>query len=166
MVNREKNSERLLCDKEPACRHIPWLHTWRPHSGKLLGWKTLLPLKTVFPHNPVRLQISLNSQVFHQPLCLKDLFFPNPTPFARKVTHYWCECCDTVLTGCVKGQDPLPPEQSPPGGIENTQKCSCSWAAIPHSSRKSFHWGCAVSSLLGSHQDMERCFVFLGWCYQ
>lgn len=105
-------------------------------------------------YNAVRSQISLNSRVFHQPLWLKDLFFPQ--------SHFICQKSDVLLVWmlwhCAYRQSEkdniLPPEQSPPNGSENTNKCSYGCAAIPHSSRKSFHQGCTVFL---SHLSKDCC---------
>lgn len=49
MINRDKSLKSLLCDKALACRHTSQVALWRPHSGKLFDWNTLLPFTTLFP---------------------------------------------------------------------------------------------------------------------
>lgn len=91
--------------------------------------------------------------MFHQLLCLKDLSFPNPTSFAGKATWCWYECCDTVLMSCVKGEHPATWAE-PSKWDRKHVKCSYGCAAVPHSSRKSFHQGCAVFL---SHLSKDCC---------
>lgn len=89
--------------------------------------------------------------MFHQPLCLKDLFFPIPPNLPEK----WHDIGVNVVILCLQTvwkDNILPPEQIPPNRTEH--KCSYSCAATPHSSRKSFHQGCAVFL---SHFSKDCC---------
>lgn len=88
MINREKSLESLLCDKALVCRHTPQVAFWRPHSGKLLGWKTLLPFTTLFPQLCKVTSISEFSSV--SPASLLERFvFP--------LYHLICQKSDMIL---------------------------------------------------------------------